>query len=90
MARGDQLARQWILIQTLLSSRTGWTAADLADELGCSYRTVYCDLTALQVGGFPIYTERVEGHHLWSLLDTVRHHIPIPFSLPELMALFFT
>ena len=38
----------------------------------------------------PIYTERVEGKNLWSLLDTVKHQIPIPFSLPELMALYFS
>jgi len=41
------------------------------------------------VAGFPIYTERLEGRNLWSLLDTVKHHIPIPFSLTELMALYF-
>jgi predicted DNA-binding transcriptional regulator YafY len=31
----------------------------------------------------------VEGKNLWSLLDTVKHQIPIPFSLTELMALYF-
>lgn len=41
------------------------------------------------MAGFPIYTERLEGRNLWSLLDTVKHHIPIPFSLTELMALYF-
>ncbi|MEJ2025770.1 MAG: WYL domain-containing protein, partial [Deltaproteobacteria bacterium] len=48
------------------------------------------DLEALQVAGFPIYTERVDGKNLWSVLDTVKHTIPIPFSLPELMALYFS
>lgn len=90
MARGDQLARQWMLIQILSSSRNGCTAAELADGLGCSYRTVYRDLTALQIAGFPIYVERIDGQHLWSLLDAVQHHVPIPFSLSELMALYFT
>ena len=33
MARGDQLGRQWKIIQTLLSSGTGKTAPELADEL---------------------------------------------------------
>ena len=33
MARGDQLGRQWRIIQTLVSSRMGKSAADLADEL---------------------------------------------------------
>ena len=89
MARGDQLARQWKIIQTLITSRRGKSAAELASELECHPRTLYRDLEALQVAGFPIYTERVEGINLWSLLDILKHHIPIPFSLTELMALYF-
>lgn len=89
MARGDQLSRQWQIIRTLLSARTGKTAAELAEALDCHPRTVYRDLQALQGAGFPIYTERADNRNLWSLLDSVRHEIPIPFSLPELMALNF-
>jgi len=89
MARGDQLGRQWRIIQTLISSRTGKSASELADGLNCNPRTVYRDLEALQVAGFPIYTERVDGKNLWSLLDTVKHQMPVPFSLTELMALYF-
>ena len=33
MARGDQLARQWKIIQTLIFSRMGKSAADLAEDL---------------------------------------------------------
>jgi predicted DNA-binding transcriptional regulator YafY len=89
MARGDQLGRQWRIIQTLINSKLGKSAADLAEEIECHPRTVYRDLEALQVAGFPIYNEKVEGKGLWSLLDTVKHQIPIPFSLTELMALYF-
>jgi predicted DNA-binding transcriptional regulator YafY len=90
MARGDQLGRQWRIIQTLLTSKLGKSAADLAEEMEANPRTVYRDLEALQVAGFPIYTERVDGKNLWSLLDTMKHHIPIPFNLMELMALYFS
>jgi len=89
MPRGDQLARQWQIIQTIVSSKTGKTAAELADELDANPRTVYRDLEALQAAGFPIYTERVEGKNIWSLLDVVKHQIPVPFALTELMALYF-
>ena len=89
MARGDQLGRQWKIIQTLISSGQGKSASELAQELECHPRTLYRDLEALQVAGFPIYSERSGGKNLWSLLDTVKHQIPVPFTLTELMALYF-
>jgi predicted DNA-binding transcriptional regulator YafY len=90
MARGDQLARQWKIIQSLISSRQGKSVPAMAEALGCHRRTVYRDLEALQAAGFPVYTNRVDGRNHWSLLDTARNNIPIPFSLPELMALYFS
>ncbi len=90
MARGDQLGRQWKLIQALSAYRTGKSAAELAQELGCHPRTVYRDLEALQLAGFPLYTDRVDGRSLWSFVDTVKHQIPLPLNLTELMALYFS
>ncbi|HBZ70064.1 MAG TPA: hypothetical protein DEP35_10145, partial [Deltaproteobacteria bacterium] len=46
--RGDQLSRQWLLIQRLARSRAGIGLDELAQELGCVRRTVYRDLDALQ------------------------------------------
>ncbi len=89
MSRGDQLGRQWRIIQRLVSARRGWSAGELAEELEVNPRTVYRDLEALQVAGFPLYTEKAEGKNLWSVLDTVKHQMPVPFSLTELMALYF-
>ena len=90
MARGDQLARQWRILQSLIASRRGKSAADLAQELEFHWRTVYRDLEALQLAGFPIFTDRIDGKNLWSVLDSVRHNIPIPLNLTELMALYFS
>ena len=89
MARGDQLARQWIIFQQLMTSRYGKTVKDLAAGLDCHQRTVYRDLVALQVGGFPIYNERVNGTNFWALLESAKKPVPIPFSLAELIALYF-
>jgi len=90
MARGDQLGRQWKIIQALLSSKQGRSAAELAEELGCHSRTVYRDLEALQVAGFPLFTERVHHKSKWSLLSSAKQQIPIPLDLAELMALYFS
>ena len=90
MARGDQLARQWMIIQSLISSRQGKSVSDLAGTLKCHRRTVYRDLEALQAAGFPVYTDKVAGKNVWSLLDAAKHSTPIPFNLPELMALYFS
>ena len=90
MARGDQLARQWMILQELLVSRHGNSAADLADSIQCNPRTIYRDLEALQSAGFPIYSEKVGAKSLWSLLDTMKHQMPLPVTLTELMALYFS
>ena len=64
MARGDQLGRQWKIIRSLIASKRGKSVQDLASELSCHPRTVYRDLEALQVAGFPVYTERKEPKKL--------------------------
>jgi predicted DNA-binding transcriptional regulator YafY len=90
MARGDQLARQWTIIQSLLASRTGKFISELADLLECHRRTVYRDLEALQSAGFPLYSDQEDGRSRWRLIETARQSIPIPFSMTELMALYFS
>jgi predicted DNA-binding transcriptional regulator YafY len=89
MARGDQLARQWKIIQVLFSATRGKPVMELAEEVSGNWRTVYRDLEALQLAGFPVYTERINGKACWMLLDTAKNSPPIPFTLPELMALYF-
>lgn len=90
MARGDQLGRQWHIIQTLIAARTGRSVADLSNDLDCHPRTVYRDLEALETAGFPVYTEKKSGKNHWYILDAAKQHIPVPFSLPELIALYFS
>jgi predicted DNA-binding transcriptional regulator YafY len=89
MPRGDQLSRQWKIIQALSASGRGRTAAELADEVECTQRTVYRDLEALQAAGFPVYNERDDGRSLWQLAESVKKQPPLPLSMPELMALYF-
>ena len=51
----------------LLESRGRMTAAQLADELGVSRRTVMRDIEALGMAGVPIYSTRGRegGFHIW-------------------------
>ena len=58
MPRGNQLTRQWQLLQ-LLDRPAGVVVDDAAGELGCAVRTVWRDLQVLQAAGFPIYDERM-------------------------------
>lgn len=90
MARGDQLSRQWKIIQTLMVSANGKSAGELAVALECHSRTVYRDLEALQKAGFPLYTEQVGSKTHWSILDAGRRQMPVPLNLTELMALYFS
>lgn len=90
MARGDQLSRQWKIIQALTGSHQGKSATRLAAELDCHSRTVYRDLEALQAAGFPLFTERREGKTYWSMLDAGKNQLPVPLNLTELMALHFS
>lgn len=88
MARGEQLGRQWTILQILISSITGKSVSDLARQINCHTRTIYRDLEALQLAGFPIYDEKQSGKSVWSILDSGKK-ITMPLSLPELMALYF-
>ncbi len=90
MARGEQLSRQWKIIQTLTGSRAGKTAGELAETLGCHVRTIYRDLNALESGGFPLYVEKKEGQSRWHILEQARHQVPLPLTLTEAMALYFS
>ncbi len=87
--RGDQLARQWQLIQRLAKSRSGAALDDLAEELGCVRRTVYRDLDALMFAGFPVVSERREGRVYYRFLDTFRLG-DVPFTADEILALAFS
>ena len=87
--RGDQLARQWQLIQRLAKTHAGVGLDDLAEDLGCVRRTVYRDLDALMYAGFPVISDRRDGHVYYRFLDTFRMG-DVPFTPDELLALAFS
>jgi predicted DNA-binding transcriptional regulator YafY len=86
--RGDQLSRQWQLVQKLARRRVGCGLDELADELGCVRRTVYRDLDALMLAGFPVVSEKRDGRVYYRFLDTFRLG-DVPFTPDEILALAF-
>jgi predicted DNA-binding transcriptional regulator YafY len=87
--RGDQLSRQWKLIQRLAKARYGVGADALADELECNRRTIYRDLDALMFAGFPITSERRDGRVFYRVIDGWKLG-DAPFTPDELLALGFS
>lgn len=86
--RGDQLSRQWKLIQRLARSRYGVGLDDLAEELECVRRTVYRDLEALMLVGFPVTSEKRDGRVYYAFVETFRLG-DVPFTPDEILSLAF-
>ena len=66
MGRNSELIRQWTLLQKLAAVRTN-TIPQLALDLKVSTRTVRRDLDAVQMAGFPIYDDTVDGTKFWRM-----------------------
>jgi len=86
--RGDQLARQWLLVQRLGRSRGGIGLDELADDLGCVRRTIYRDLDALMYAGFPVVSEKRDGKVYYRFLESFQLG-DVPFTTDEILALAF-
>lgn len=84
--RGDQLARQWQLIQRLAKSRFGVGLDELAEDLNCVRRTVYRDLDALMYAGFPVVTEKRDHRVFYRFIESFRLG-DVPFTHDEVLAL---
>lgn len=91
MPRNDQIIRQWDLLQALSVAKHGLTLDELLAALPVEYarhpRTLRRDLEALEVAGFPLINERLNGRVRWRLLDGFGRIPARTFSPTELMAL---
>ena len=82
--RADRL----LSILLLLQARGRMTAAELAEELEVSVRTIYRDIDGLSFAGVPVYTERGPGGGC-ALLEEYRTDLTglsqgeIPLSLTD-------
>jgi len=90
MPRGDQLIRQWGILNLIESHHFGIGIENMAEEMGCTTRTVRRDLEALESTGFPLYTEEVEGEVRWKLLNAFKNAPHTPFTITEILSLYFS
>jgi predicted DNA-binding transcriptional regulator YafY len=89
MPRGDQLTRQWKLVQ-LLAGHLGRTLAQLTGELGVTKRTIQRDIQVLSEAGFSITSDIRNGTVFWHLIEGFHAEAPISLTLTEQMALYFS
>src|SRR5260370_39915921 len=88
MPRGNQLARQWQLLQ-LIDQPAGIAVDDAARKLDCTVRTIWRDLSALQKPGFPLYDDKGSAgrRSLSKLEEQFTLGLPVKLSLTETAAL---
>lgn len=62
----------------------------MAEQLGAAPRAVYRDLDVLQDLPVPLYTEKNGRESFWKIDPDYKSKLSIPFSLSELLSLYFT
>lgn len=91
MARNAEMIRQWQILREIDGARTGIPVAKLAAIQGVHQRTIRRDLDALSDGGFPLYTDKINGSTMWKLrAKAFRALEETGLSLTELCALYFS
>ncbi len=86
--RGDQLARRRV-IRAVEANLNGVTETERTEKKETAPRTTCRGLETLQGAGFPLLAERVEWANRWAFIDTFQFKVPPPFTLTELMSLYF-
>ena len=91
MARGNQLDRQWRLLQ-LIDRPAGVTVEDASRALDCHVRTIWRDVNVLAGAGFPIYDDKAGDRNrtVWRVTEEFRRRLPLKLGLAEVLALLLS
>jgi len=89
MSPKSQIIRQWQLIRSL-EALSGRTVAGLAQELKCSERTIWRDLSDLRAAGFRLHRQKAEGRSRLGLAEGYQSELPCFLSYSELISLYLS
>jgi hypothetical protein len=67
---GKQLAGKWQVIHAIGTGPNGQTVGAITNGEAIGIRTIYRNLKAFQVDGFPIYPEKSNESNRGALIDT--------------------
>jgi predicted DNA-binding transcriptional regulator YafY len=89
MSRTKPVVRAIKLLSLIERNANGLRVADMAEQLGARPRAVYRDLDVLQQLEVPLYTDKNGRESLWKLDPDYRNRLSIPFTLFELLSVYF-
>jgi predicted DNA-binding transcriptional regulator YafY len=89
MSRDKPALRALKLLSLIERNANGLRVTDMAEQLGANLRAVYRDLDVLQQLKVPLYTDRDGRESYWKVDPSYRNRLSIPFSLSELLSLYF-
>src|SRR5262249_58648399 len=91
MARGNQLDRQWRLLQ-LINRPAGVTVGDAARDLGRAVPTIWIAVIVSQPPAVPIYDAKavVRNRAVWRVAEEFRRGLPLKLGLAEVLALLLS
>jgi predicted DNA-binding transcriptional regulator YafY len=90
-ARGQEVIRQWKLLNALQERKYGLTVDQLASQLGVTTRTIRRDLAQLQEAGFPLEQREAGTRLTWTLSrEAFKGLAASGLTLSELCALYFS
>jgi predicted DNA-binding transcriptional regulator YafY len=89
--RNAEVIRQWQILKSIETARTGVTIHQLARDTGVTTRTIRRDLTALQEAGFAIFDEGEENETKKWKLDTAPFRaVEAGLSVADVAALYLS
>ncbi len=89
MSRDKPVLRAIKLLSLIENNSNGLRVQDMAAQLGAPSRAIYRDLEVLEVLRVPLYTDKNGRESFWKIDPDYRNKLAIPFSLSELLSLYF-